>query len=276
MKQYFAKRASSLWVLALLTVGVSFGLSLASCETSYGQVHVYLNYVPPSWAPPYDNVSTIRYYYLPDYDMYYDVWERQYYYFDGNEWVATYDVPPMLSGVSLSSAFVVLINRSVDRPWMNHDYYVRNYPAHAYTQYRDIVVKNRIITNLRPDHELVPRAYNENNKRVTFMQRPTQSGAAPQNPAYHQQVHEVPIKTIAPSMPAESRKFNYGGGQNRPPRNMPAPAQRNAPAPPQHNAPAQRNAPAPAQHNAPAPGRQNGQLGAPHGQPDKGPGDNRR
>ena len=261
MKKFLAKRASYLLIPALLGIGISLGLSLVSCETSYGQV--YTTYAPPEWAPPYDNVSTIRYYYLPDYDMYYDVWERQYYYFDGSQWIATYDLPPMWAGASLSSAFVVLIDRGVDRPWLNHDYYVRNYPHHGHEQYRDIVIKNRIITNLRPDHELVPRAYNENNKRVTFMQRPIQqdtrragstdpnrggnpvenrppgqAGAAPAAPnpaldhsqrpsgnaAYHQQVHEVPMKSIAPSMPPESRKLNYGGGQNKAPRSAPPPA----------------------------------------------------
>jgi len=249
MKKYFTKRISILILPALLAIGVSFGVSLTTCEASYGQV--FISYTPPFWAPPYDNVSTVRYYYFPDYNMYYDVWDREYYYENGSDWVATSDLPPMWAGVDLSSSYVVLINRNQRNPWYNHDYYVRNYPAHGYDQYNNIVVKNRIITNIRPGHELVPRAYNENNRRVTFMQRPTQAPAPTGAPStarapYHQQVHEVPIKSIARSMPAESRSLNYGGAQNR------APAGRSAPAAAAHSAPA------PASHSAPPSGGQHG------------------
>src|ERR1700733_15722482 len=129
MKKLFAKRISILIIPAILTICVSFGLSLATSEATYGQV--FISYTPPFWAPPYDNVSTVRYYYIPDCDMYYDVWDRQYYYGNGGPWIATADQPPSC-GVDLSSAYVVLINRGVDRPWLNHDFYVRNYPPHHY------------------------------------------------------------------------------------------------------------------------------------------------
>jgi hypothetical protein len=255
MKKYFTKRISILIIPALLAIGVSFGLSLATCQSSYGQV--FISYTPPFWAPPYDNVSTVRYYYFPDYNMYYDVWDRQYYYLNGSDWIASPDLPPMWAGIDLSSSYVVLINRNQRNPWYNHDYYVRNYPAHGYDQYNNIVVKNRIITNIRPGHELVPRAYNENNRRVTFMQRPTQApapagSAQPPRAAYHQQVHEVPIRSISPSMPPASRSLNYGGAQNRAPRSAPAPAAHSAPAPAAHSAPA------PAPRSAPAQGGQHG------------------
>jgi hypothetical protein len=257
MKKNLTKHASHLLVLGLLSIGSSLGLSLVAPTASHAQI--YVTYTPPYWAPPYDNVSTVRYYYIPDCDMYYDVWDRQYYYNNGGDWIATLDVPGTC-GIDLSSAYIVLINRGVDRPWLNHDFYIRNYPPHHYDQYRDIVVRNRIITNLHPGHELVPRAYNENNRRVTFMQRPTQAPGAPPrpagSPAYHQQAHEVPMRSIAPSMPAASRKLNYGGATNRAPRNappVPSPA-KSAPAAPR--APAQsRPAPAPSHGNGGGKGR---------------------
>src|ERR1035437_1761545 len=72
--------------------------------------NVEQSYVPPPWAPPYDNVSQIRYYYLPDYEVYYDVWGNQFWYIgDGGVWVSSVGPPPPYAGVDLGAAFVVLI-----------------------------------------------------------------------------------------------------------------------------------------------------------------------
>ena len=291
MKKRVANRASSSqrgnWVLPVVTLCLVVVSSVMFSRASHGQVNVQFgvsyNYSPPEWAPPYDNESTIRYYYLPDYDMYYDVWERQYYYLRGGVWIASYDLPPMWVDAPMESAFVVLIEPGIEHPWEHHDFYERNYPRHFHEHYGEIVTRNRIITNVRPEHDLVPRAYNEQNRRVTFMQHQRQEaqqgrGASPNqtiggnagehqsqgqpqgqpqsqpaqaarndnqrfrgNNGYHQQVHEVPMKSIAPSMPPESRKFNYGGGQNHAPRSNPAPAPPPAQARPQASQPARGN-----------------------------------
>ncbi len=206
------------------------------------------SYAPPPWAPPYDNVSTVRYYYLPDYDCYYDVWDGDFWYQGPGGWVSTVSPPPQCAGVDLSGAFVVLIDKNIDRPWLNHAYYHDNYPAHGYDQYKDIVVKNRIVTNTEPGHELVPRAFNENTNRVTFMQRASapnmpppppdlggRPGQPPHPPApvlptpparYNRIVHKVPMSKISPSMPKESQTRNYGGGYSpsRAPQNNPQPS----------------------------------------------------
>ncbi len=244
MKQLFKLFPHGLIRLgAALSVTALLALSISSCfpppEGDGGTV-VVQNYVPPPWAPPYDNVSSIRYYYLPDYEVYYDVWGGDFWYMgpDG-VWISTIGPPPQCAGVNLSAAFVVLIDRDIDRPWLNHSYYRDNYPRHGYDQYTDIVVHNRIVTNTEPGHELVPRAFNENTNRVTFMQRPVQPNPPPPNPGghqgepghqggpghpptpptppvqYHHVVHEVPMQKITPSMPAASQNRNYGGGYSK-------------------------------------------------------------
>ncbi len=225
MKKHLNRSFKFKQVPVMLALAAAF-----ACFTipSHAQLHVGVNlgvdvptYVPPPWAPPYDNVSTVRYYYLPDYDVYYDVWDGLFWYLgpDG-VWISTPQPPPQCAGVDLSGAFIVLIDRNISRPWLNEAYYRANYPAHGYDNYRDIVVRNRIITNTEPGHELVPRAFNENTNRVTFMQRPTAAPGAAHAPAnnYHRVAHMVPMKSISPSMPAASRKLNYGGGYH------PAPA----------------------------------------------------
>jgi uncharacterized membrane protein YgcG len=206
------------WILRQSAVFIALIAALACfTHTSVAQIHVGINvqtYVPPPWAPPYDNVSAVRYYYLPDYDMYYDVWDGQFWYAgpDG-AWIYSEGLPPQYAGIDLGGAFMVLIDRNISRPWLNEGYYRANYPAHGYDNYTGIVAHNRIVTNIAPGHELVPRAFNENTNRVTFMQRPVQKAGAPHvATTYHRVAHEVPMKSISPSMPAASRKLSYGGG----------------------------------------------------------------
>jgi hypothetical protein len=245
MKKYFNLHH----MLAAIPLIALLAFSASSCvPPPEGESEVVVqNYVPPPWAPPYDNTSSVRYYYLPDYDCYYDVWGATWWYGGPGGWVSSIGPPPQCSGVDLNGAFVVLIDKNIDRPWLNHDYYRNNYPAHGYDHYKDIVVHNRIVTNTAPNHELVPRAFNENTNRVTFMQRPVQPNLqtppppppngvtlppphehpAPPGPShYHQVVHEVPMSKISPSMPKESQSHNYGAGysKDRAPQGEPKPA----------------------------------------------------
>jgi hypothetical protein len=202
-------------VFLALMLALTFYTSSSEAQIRIGASIDVQNYVPPSWAPPYDNTSSIRYYYLPDYDMYYDVWDGQFWYAGPNgEWIYSEGLPPQYAGIDLGGAFMVLIDRNISRPWMNEGYYRRNYPSHGYDNYTDIVVRNRIVTNTAPGHRLVPRAFNENSNRVTFMQRPVQNDHAPAT--YHRVAHEVPMKSITPSMPAASRNLNYGRGYVKP------------------------------------------------------------
>lgn len=189
----------------------------ASCSTA-GQIDdnaAYENYTPPDWAPPYDDISMTHYYYFPDYDIYYDVWSREFWYLNGGAWAFSAGLPPMFGNINLYNSYIVLVNRKEVRPWEHNTYYVQNYPQHCYQNYKNIVVNNRVIRNVAPNHELIPRAYNENNNRVTFMQHPANKPVENKPASYHNVVHEVPMHYITPSMPKESRSLNYGGGFRR-------------------------------------------------------------
>lgn len=120
----------------------ALALGLSSCAGSQGYTQpapqqqpaayeqAYPQYAPPQWAPAYSNVQNVGYYYLPDYNMYYDVGQRVYWYQNNGMWYSSYDLPPAYYGSNLNGTYVVFINRDVDRPWTHHQYYVDNYSRH--------------------------------------------------------------------------------------------------------------------------------------------------
>jgi len=227
-------------ILIALLIACTLAGTLNSCVTSAGIT--YQNYTPPAWAPPYDDVSAIHYYYFPDYGMYYDAWENQFWYSDNGIWASSAYLPPMYSNIDLNSAYIVLINKKYNTPWQHHDYYARNYPAHSYDNYKNIVVNNRIIKNVAPNHELVPRAFNENTNRVTFMQRqiqnkqpdnevsPTESNNRPQNRQPDNEVSPIqstnrpqnrqPNNEVSPPSTINTGIEEHNKPQNRQPNNQ--------------------------------------------------------
>jgi hypothetical protein len=88
--------------------------------------------VAPPWAPAYEDGLAVRYYYLPDYEVYYDVWDHEFAYLDEGRWVFTRELPGPYAAIDLSSAFVVVLNDRVYEPWMHHQYYVAHYPRYYY------------------------------------------------------------------------------------------------------------------------------------------------
>src|ERR1700739_5167252 len=109
------------YMLLCIVAAIAISTTLSSCDATIGMT--YQSYTPPSWAPPYDDVSGIHYYYFPDYDMYYDVWGNQFWYDDNGIWTGSVGLPPMYSNIDLTSAYIVLINKKYDRPWNDHAYY---------------------------------------------------------------------------------------------------------------------------------------------------------
>lgn len=85
----------------------------------------------PDWGPyGFDNA---QYYYLPDLDMYYDVMNRNYVYFDGYNWQFSPYLPQAYANFDLYNAYKVVINEP--RPYLRADYYRRQY--YNYRGYRN-------------------------------------------------------------------------------------------------------------------------------------------
>jgi hypothetical protein len=115
--------------IKLVTVFIALLPLFNSCKTpSY--ISTGVHYANPLWAPSYFN--GVRYYYLPDIEVYYDLSEQEFVYLDNGQWLFSPVLPPVFSSYDLYNGFVISLNLSVYQPWMHHQYYVSHYPRFYY------------------------------------------------------------------------------------------------------------------------------------------------
>ncbi len=109
---------------------------------SKAQVSVSVNIgVPPAWGPyGYDDA---RFYYIPDIDIYYDVWYGNYWYFDRGVWVSAVVLPPRYARFDLYGCYKVVLDYRGDTPYRYyHDHRsryanYRNYHGPRQQTYKD-------------------------------------------------------------------------------------------------------------------------------------------
>lgn len=91
-----------------LILFIAFFIACSSVS-SLAQVNVQFNMgLQPLWGPVgYDYV---RYYYLPDVEVYYDVTTRQYIYFNNGAWVRISSLPPVPRSFDIYNSYKVVIN----------------------------------------------------------------------------------------------------------------------------------------------------------------------
>jgi len=120
------------------------------------QVRVNINIgAQPVWGPTgYDYVD---YYYLPEYDVYYNVPQRQWAYFSGGRWMFGAALPPRYH-VNLYNTYKVVVNEP--RPYMRADYY-----RGRYANYRS-VHNQVIIRDSRDSRYFVNRGHPRHNEWV--------------------------------------------------------------------------------------------------------------
>jgi len=77
----------------------------------------------PAWGPAgYDHAD---YYYLPDMDVYYNVPQRQFIYFDDGRWRFAASLPGRYGSYDLYHSYKVVVNEP--RPYLRGDYYRERY-----------------------------------------------------------------------------------------------------------------------------------------------------
>ncbi|QHS61551.1 hypothetical protein [Chitinophaga agri] len=119
------------------------------------QINVNINIGrQPVWGPVgYDHVD---YYYLPDIECYYSVPDQVYIYRDGNVWARSRNLPRRYNNFDLYHAHKVVIN-GVDRPYMMHDKYRREYNGyrnkHDQIAIRDSREERYYVNKYHPKHD---------------------------------------------------------------------------------------------------------------------------
>ncbi len=192
-------------LLLLIIVALSSCSSTPYKTTSTGST--YSSYfTAPGWAPAISGINSVRYYYMPDCDAYYDASTQQFTYMSNGTWVSSSSTPANCATSDLNSSYVVLLDRKATTPWLNASYYRSNYPIHSYDQYGNIVLNNHLISDLPSNYTIMTRAFDENTNSIVFLGQPQYSGN------YGAVVREVPMSTIAVYMPPETRSYNYGSG----------------------------------------------------------------
>jgi hypothetical protein len=90
------------------------------------QVRVNVNVdAQPVWGPTgYDYVEN---YYFPDIEVYYNVPQHRYYYYQRGRWISSFNLPSRFRGFDLYKSYKVVLNES--NPWRNHEAYRVKYSS---------------------------------------------------------------------------------------------------------------------------------------------------
>lgn len=105
--------------------------------SSNAQVSVNINIgSQPMWGPVgYDYV---RYYYLPEIDVYYNVASRKYTYYHGNRWVTKSHLPSRYRNFDMYRTYKVVINDH--SPWHHHGKHKKHYSHYRHNHHHHQVV----------------------------------------------------------------------------------------------------------------------------------------
>ena len=75
---------------------------------------------PPQWGP--NGYSNIRYYYMPQIEVYYDIQTRQFIYLSNEKWINSSDLPAKHKGLDLFRLYkMVMADYYGPTPYLNHE-----------------------------------------------------------------------------------------------------------------------------------------------------------
>ena len=179
--------------IQILSVLFLFILCTVRVSNVAAQDRDQMNVAPPSWAPDYDSQNSAHYYYLPDIECYYDLWNREFVYLEEGNWQFSPTLPPIYAGYDLNNCFTVILNNSVHEPWMHFHYYVAHYPRFYYKS----INRDGYHDNARP-----LRGFNENGKGLVYNNRPGNfSGNRNEARPVQGLKHDQPERSTRPAQP---------------------------------------------------------------------------
>ncbi len=174
-------------------IAMVFTISFANVASAQ-RIGVNVNITIPLWAPHYENTDLIQYYYLPDIECFYDVWNQEFVYLEDGNWMFGATLPSIYSWYDLNTAFVVVLDKDVFEPWMHFHYYVAHYPRYYYRS---------VYKSLWSDPRQSLRGFNENSKVVVY-NRPGVKQGPPRK-------YDFPERRVEPTRP--SRPMEYRGNE---------------------------------------------------------------
>ena len=107
----------------LLIIGLAVFFTAGSADAQLS-IHLGFNFeTQPMWGPTgYDHVE---YYYLPDIEVYYNVPQQRFYYYEGGVWIGRSSLPYRYRHYDFYNSYKVVVN---DRtPYRNHRIYREKY-----------------------------------------------------------------------------------------------------------------------------------------------------
>lgn len=191
MKRQLLQSKKLFFILPVLCAALLF----QNCETTQAVVDGSENVSPPYWAPPYEHLDRIHYYYLPDIEIYYDLWTNEFVYLDGGHWIFSAFLPPMYTSYDLRSAPVVILDYRVHEPWNFHELYVSHYPRYYF---QSIPFGANMMR---------PRGLDENANKLVFY------GERENSPEVTEPKKPLPLISTSPSMvsPNKTQPAKYNG-----------------------------------------------------------------
>ena len=107
-----------LFILMMLAGGV------AATQPISAQVNINVNIgSQPQWGPYGYNQA--RYYYLPEINVYYDVYNKTYTYQDRRSWITTRTLPRQDGNINLYNTYKVVLNNNT--PWRDNAVHQNRY-----------------------------------------------------------------------------------------------------------------------------------------------------
>ncbi|MHB8905190.1 MAG: hypothetical protein ACYC4T_00775 [Melioribacteraceae bacterium] len=112
----------------VLIVALFLSTTMSTSSTVDAQVHfgISLNLnTQPAWGPTgYDYVEN---YYLPDIDVYYNVPQHRYFYYNRGRWISSSYLPSRYRNFDIYNSYKVVVNER--NPWRNNETYREKYSS---------------------------------------------------------------------------------------------------------------------------------------------------
>jgi hypothetical protein len=113
---------------------------------------------PPPWAPAHGKRAKVRYYYIPELEVYYDLVGARFAYWGGSGWMFAANLPSRYSSYNLHRGNIVVMDYTGANPWHNHKTYKVKYPkGYKHGTPANVVVKGgggpQVIVKGHPGHK---------------------------------------------------------------------------------------------------------------------------